>query len=54
MKIVEVTSKVFTYKTNKMNDTDGHTHPGPERDAKSALLTITADDGTQGHITGSP
>lgn len=54
MKIVEVTSKVFTYKTNKMNDTDGHTHPGPERTARQALLTITADDGTQGHITGSP
>ena len=54
MKIAEVTSKVFTYKTNKMNDTDGHTHPGPERTARQALLTITADDGTQGHITGSP
>ncbi len=53
MKIVEVTSKVFTYKTNKMNDTDGHTHPGPERQAKMGLLTITADDGTQGHITTS-
>lgn len=53
MKIVDVTSKVFTYKTNKMNDTDGHTHPGPERQAKMGLLTITADDGTQGHITTS-
>jgi L-alanine-DL-glutamate epimerase-like enolase superfamily enzyme len=54
MKIVEVTSKVFTYKTNKMNDTDGHTHPGPERDARSALLTITADDGSTGQMTASP
>ena len=54
MKIVEVTSKVFTYKTNKMSDTDGHTHPGPERQAKMALLTVTADDGTQGHVTGNP
>lgn len=54
MKIVEVTAKTFVYKTNKMNDTDGHTHPGPERDAQQALLTIRADDGTEGHIICSP
>jgi L-alanine-DL-glutamate epimerase-like enolase superfamily enzyme len=54
MKITDVRSKVFVYKTDKMNDTDGHTHPGPSRDARQALLTITADDGTTGHITCSP
>ena len=27
-------------------DTDGHTHPGPERDTKGALLTIACDDGS--------
>lgn len=54
MKIEKVTSETFVYKTNKMNDTDGHTHPGPERDARQALLRVVADDGTEGHIVCSP
>lgn len=51
MKIVEVVSKVFRYETNTLKDTDGHTHPGPPRQVSNALLTITCDDGTQGHVT---
>jgi L-alanine-DL-glutamate epimerase-like enolase superfamily enzyme len=54
MKIVEVTRTTFVYKTNKVKDTDGHTHPGPERDAKSALLTIVCDEGTKGYTIASP
>lgn len=54
MKIVDIRPRVFVYKSAKMNDTDGHTHPGPERDAKGAVLTITTDDGTEGHAVGSP
>jgi hypothetical protein len=49
MKIVSVTSKVFTYRINTARDSDGHSHPGPERDTTGALLTIACDDGTSGH-----
>lgn len=53
MKIETITTTKFRYMTNKVKDTDGHTHPGPERETQSALLTITADDGTTGHIVTS-
>lgn len=54
MKIVDVRARVFVYKTNKTSDSDGHTHPGPERDAKGAILTVVCDDGSEGHAVGAP
>jgi L-alanine-DL-glutamate epimerase-like enolase superfamily enzyme len=30
-------------------DSDGHTHPGPERPAQSAVVTVRDTDGFQGH-----
>jgi L-alanine-DL-glutamate epimerase-like enolase superfamily enzyme len=54
MKIVEVTARTFTYTTDTVKDTDGHTHPGPARQTRNGLLTITADDGTAGHVIASP
>ena len=54
MKIEEVRARVFTYKTNKVQDTDGHTHPGPVRDTRGALLTIRTDEGDEGHIVTAP
>ncbi len=54
MKIDDVTVRVFTYKSNTMRDVAGHSHPGPPRDARQALLTITCDDGTEGHAFASP
>jgi L-alanine-DL-glutamate epimerase-like enolase superfamily enzyme len=54
MKIESVRVTRFSYQTDKMNDTDGHTHPGPWRDATGALLTVTCDDGASGHVTCSP
>jgi L-alanine-DL-glutamate epimerase-like enolase superfamily enzyme len=54
MRIVEVGTRLFSYKTDKRNDSDGHTHPGPWRDARHGLLTITCDDGTVGRVTASP
>lgn len=50
MKIESVTAKVFRHKTNIVRDSDGHGHPGPEGEAKSALLTITTDTGDSGHV----
>ena len=54
MKIDQIDVKVFTYRSRTVHDTDGHTHPGDEHDARQALLTITADDGTAGHSFGAP
>ena len=54
MKIEQVTVTRFVYETSKSVDSDGHSHPGPPREAKGALLTITADDGTSGHVIASP
>ena len=54
MKITEVQSRTFTYVTNQVKDTDGHTHPGPSRDATHALLEIIAEDGTVGRLTCAP
>ena len=54
MKIERVEAKTFRHTTNTMSDTDGHAHPGPERQTTSALLVITADDGTTGHVVARP
>src|SRR5687767_6224601 len=54
MRIVEVTARVFTYVTETVTDSDGHSHPGPAREARQALLTITCDDVTSGHTIAPP
>jgi L-alanine-DL-glutamate epimerase-like enolase superfamily enzyme len=54
MRIEAIKVRRFVYKTSTMRDTDGHTHPGPERDAIGACLTITCDDGAAGHVIASP
>lgn len=54
MKIAEVTSTVFSYQTNQVHDSDGHSHPGDPRETRGALLTITCEDGTSGHVVASP
>ncbi|CAN5228563.1 mandelate racemase family protein [soil metagenome] len=54
MKITDVRVRVFSYKTKIARDRAGHTHPGKEVDAKHAVLTITCDDGTEGHAIYSP
>jgi L-alanine-DL-glutamate epimerase-like enolase superfamily enzyme len=54
MKIETVRTRRFTYATRTARDSDGHAHPGPERTATGACLTITADDGTAGHAIAAP
>jgi len=49
MKIVDVSVRVFMHTSRTVRDSDGHTHPGPAHRVRQALLTITADDGSQGH-----
>ena len=49
MKIETIQGTVFTYPTFRSVDAAGHAHPGPETLAKQALITITTDEGHQGH-----
>ncbi|NML31928.1 mandelate racemase family protein [Paraburkholderia antibiotica] len=54
MKIERVTRTVFTYPTRRAVDSGGHSHPGDERQASMALLTIETDTGAAGHAFGPP
>ena len=52
MKIVDVRPEVFRYKSNVARDLEGHTHPGPERDAAQTLVKIVTDEGAEGCCFG--
>ena len=49
MKIVDIITEVFNYKSKIVPDAEGHTHPGPEHDATQTLLRIVTDEGTEGY-----
>jgi L-alanine-DL-glutamate epimerase-like enolase superfamily enzyme len=52
MKIADIRVRVFTYTAHEKRDRQGHTHAVPPYQAKQALLTIIADDGSEGHCFG--
>jgi L-alanine-DL-glutamate epimerase-like enolase superfamily enzyme len=54
LKIIDVNVRVFVYKTRIARDSAGHAHPGPETDARHALLTIRTDEGAEGYCLYSP
>lgn len=54
MKIVEVRARTFVHPTDIVRDSEGHAHPGPQHDTRAALLTIAADDGSEGHVVAAP
>ena len=54
MKVVDVITEVFHYKSRVVRDADGHGHPGPERDAAQTLLRIVTDEGIEGCCFGGP
>jgi L-alanine-DL-glutamate epimerase-like enolase superfamily enzyme len=54
MKIEKIEGRVFTYPAKRSVDSAGHAHPGPEIQANMGMITITADDGTQGHAFALP
>lgn len=54
MKIVDVTTRLFVYKTRIARDKAGHAHPGKESDAQHAILTIVCDDGSEGYCLYNP
>jgi L-alanine-DL-glutamate epimerase-like enolase superfamily enzyme len=54
MKIEKIEAITFRHMTNTVRDSDGHGHPGPESETRSALLVITCDDGTTGQVICRP
>ncbi|MHB1782033.1 MAG: enolase C-terminal domain-like protein [Acidimicrobiales bacterium] len=48
-RIEQVEVRVFATLDWTTKDSDGHTHPGPERRAEHALLTVRDGDGAEGH-----
>ena len=52
MKIVDVRTETFWYKSRIVRDAEGHTHPGPEHDARQTLLRIVTDQGIEGYAFG--
>ena len=52
MKIVDVRTEVFRYKSNVARDLEGHAHPGPERDAAQTLVKIVTNEGAEGYCFG--
>ena len=53
MKIVDIRTQQFNFKSSVVNDSEGHTHPGPEHDATQTLLTIVTDEGAEGYGFGA-
>jgi len=53
MKITDVVTEPFTYKSKVVRDSEGHTHPGPEHDATQTLLRIVTDEGAEGYAFGA-
>lgn len=52
-KIESVSVRVFKTLSWTVNDSDGHTHPGPERASESAIVTVRDSDGAEGHYSCS-
>jgi L-alanine-DL-glutamate epimerase-like enolase superfamily enzyme len=53
MKIVDVQTQTFHYRSKTVRDEDGHGHPGPEHDARATVLKIITDDGGEGYAFGA-
>ncbi|KEA52309.1 mandelate racemase [Mangrovibacter sp. MFB070] len=54
MKIESITTTTFSWMSPRVSDSAGHSHPGDPHSATMAMLTITADDGTQGFSFAPP
>jgi L-alanine-DL-glutamate epimerase-like enolase superfamily enzyme len=54
LRIERVERTVFTTTSRVVRDSDGHGHPGEPHEVRSALLTLTADDGTVGRTLAAP
>ena len=53
MKIVDLVTETFHYRSRMARDSEGHSHPGPEHDARQTLLRIVTDEGVEGYCLGA-
>jgi L-alanine-DL-glutamate epimerase-like enolase superfamily enzyme len=53
MKIVDVQTETFRYRTKVVRDSEGHSHPGPEHDATQSMLRVITDSGVEGYCFGA-
>jgi L-alanine-DL-glutamate epimerase-like enolase superfamily enzyme len=53
MKIVDLITETFHYRSRAVRDSEGHGHPGPEHDARQTLLRIVTDEGVEGYCFGA-
>ena len=52
LRISNIKSQAFNYKTSVVSDSEGHTHAGDEHDATQTILIITTDEGAEGFAFG--
>jgi L-alanine-DL-glutamate epimerase-like enolase superfamily enzyme len=52
MKITDVITETFRYRSKTVRDSEGHGHPGPEHDATQTMLRIVTDEGVAGYAFG--
>lgn len=52
MKIIDIITETFHYRSTTVRDADGHGHPGPEHDATQTLLRVVSDEGVEGYAFG--
>jgi L-alanine-DL-glutamate epimerase-like enolase superfamily enzyme len=53
MRIVDLITETFTYRSKVVRDSEGHTHPGPEHEARLTMLRIVSDEGIDGFAFGA-
>jgi L-alanine-DL-glutamate epimerase-like enolase superfamily enzyme len=53
VKIVDLVTETFHYRSRAVRDSEGHGHPGPEHDARQCLLRIVTDEGAEGYCFGA-
>ncbi|WMS44168.1 mandelate racemase family protein [Acuticoccus sp. MNP-M23] len=54
MIITDVSVRTFRTKTKRHSDSAGHGHPGPAHKVAQSLLTVTTEDGHEGHAFAAP
>ena len=53
MKIVDLVTETFTYRSSTVRDSEGHSHPGPEHEARQTVVRILTDEGVEGVTFGA-
>jgi L-alanine-DL-glutamate epimerase-like enolase superfamily enzyme len=52
VRIVDIETILFKYRSSEVHDVEGHSHPGPEHDATHRLTKIVTDESVDGYCFG--